>query len=171
MSFELREIQRRLENVISIGTVSAVNHQQKTLRLQLGDIQTDWLDMPAQQGRNFKRWQPIRKGQQFILGAPNGELEQAVIIGELYSDHLPSPSHDPELDLIQFECGTVIQHDNRTGKLTIQAQGEMELVAKILRIKAPVEQTGGDMTSEGISAQQHLHGGIKAGPNDTDKPK
>ena len=49
--------------------------------------------------------------------------------------------------------------------------GVMTLQAESIRIIGPVEQTGGDMTSDGISAQHHTHGKVAKGLAKTDEPE
>ena len=43
----LSEQQRRLHNIATIGTVFDVNPDDQTMRLDVGDNQTDWLPIPA----------------------------------------------------------------------------------------------------------------------------
>jgi len=50
-----------------------------------------------------------------------------------------------------------------TGSATIQAAAGLTLQASALTIQAPVTQTGGDMTSDGISVQKHTHLGVVPG--------
>jgi phage baseplate assembly protein gpV len=52
-----------------------------------------------------------------------------------------------------------------------QEKGVLTIKAEKIRLIGPVEQTGGDMTSDGISAQHHKHGGIVSGPAKTDEPE
>lgn len=40
----------------------------------------------------------------------------------------------------------------------------------VMKIKSPVEQTGGDMTSDGVSAQHHTHDKVKSGVNESGEP-
>ena len=42
----LSEQQRRLHNIATIGTVFDVNPDDQTMRLDVGDNQTDWLPIP-----------------------------------------------------------------------------------------------------------------------------
>jgi phage baseplate assembly protein gpV len=48
---------------------------------------------------------------------------------------------------------------------------QLTLEAGEVFILGPVTQTGGDMTSDGISAQHHRHGGVRKGIDKTAKPE
>ncbi|MEM5528073.1 phage baseplate assembly protein V [Gammaproteobacteria bacterium AS21] len=131
------DLERLIQNLIRIGTIYAVDESARKIKVTSGKLVTQWLDWPAEEGRNYKRWRPLRLGTQVILASPGGDLSQAMIIGMLYSDALPPPSTDPDIDLIQFDDGSFIQHNHGTkhlsfhsaGDLTITCVGDMSLTA------------------------------------------
>jgi phage baseplate assembly protein V len=112
------ELERRLANLIRIGVIQETNHADKKLRVSMGNTHTAWLPWPAEIGNNFIQWRPLRVGQQVIVIAPSGELNQAVIVGQLYGGGIDAPSTDAQKDLIQFEDGTQIEYDSATHSLT-----------------------------------------------------
>ncbi len=164
------ELNRRLENLIRLGTIAEVNHAARTLRVKCGDLLTNWLPWPADIGRNYRRWRPLRKDTQVVLACPSGDLAQAVIVQILYTNTLTAPNVDPDVDLIQFEDGSYIEHNASANTLKVHAAGEMTLSYTHLHLEGPVTQTGGDMTSDGISAQNHTHTEQGDGA-DVSKPK
>ena len=97
----------------------------------------------------------------------------------LYTESLNALTDDPDIDLIQFENGASVSHNITSGVMKVICKGDLTLdVAGTLTQKAsahiiegPVTQTGGDMTSDGISAQQHTHNGITPGPASTGGPQ
>ncbi len=164
------ELNRLIQNLLRLGTIAQVDHAARKVRVQSGDLLTEWLPMPADIGRNYKRWRPLRTGTQVLIACIGGDPAQAVIVQILYTDALNSPSTDPDVDLIQFDDGSYIEHNHSANTLKLHSAGEMTLSATQLNIEAPVTQTGGDMTSDGISAQHHVHGGILPGGSNTDEP-
>ena len=112
------ELERRLANIVKIGVIQEANHADKKLRIAMGNTQTAWLPWPAEIGNNFIQWRPLRVGQQVVLVAPSGELNQAVIVGQLYGGGIDAPSTDAQQDLIQFEDGTQIEYDSANHCLT-----------------------------------------------------
>lgn len=135
MSFELAEIKRQLANVIRIGNIEQVDHQKKKVRVKSGGILTNWLPWPAEVGRNFIRWRPLRTGTQVVLAAPGGELAQAVIVGMLYTSDQPAPDDEEGMDLVRFEDGTEVRYDSDASVLTVHSVNKIEL------------QTDGDLTA------------------------
>lgn len=221
-SYRMSETERRLNQSITIGSISEVDHQAKKIRVEIGSILTAWLPWPTEMGRNYRRWRPLRKGQQVVLAAPSGDLAQAVVIGMLYSSALPSVDENPDLDVTEFEDGTRFQYDSaahvikihcvgdivienaksitiQTGKtLDITAGGAATLKAPSVKVDSPtstftgavtiqgpltyqagmtgsggggaaaaisggVRVTGGDVTADGISLQNHTHPGDSGG--------
>jgi phage baseplate assembly protein V len=57
-----------------------------------------------------------------------------------------------------------------SGAVLIQAGGILTLQAPSLVIDGPVTQTGGDITSDGISAQTHTHSGVTSGTETSGPP-
>lgn len=121
------EINRRIENLLRLGTIHEVDHQTYRLRVKTGDLITDWLPWPADIGHNYKRWRPLRVGTQVILGSISGECEQALIIGMLYTQSLDPPSTDEDKDLIMFDDGSSLEH--RSGNLNIISAGSLNITA------------------------------------------
>lgn len=162
--FDHAEQDRLISDLICLGRIEQVDHAAKRTKVRSKTLSA-WLPWPTEMGRNYRRWRPLRTGQQVILASPSGDMAQAVIVGMLYTDNLPAPESDPDLDLIEFENGAAISHDisngamvvTCTGDLTIEVAGTLSLNASNHVIDGPVDQNGGDLTSDGISVQKHIH--------------
>ena len=132
------DLNRQLENLIRIGTIAVVDHAAHRLKIQSGELLTNWLDWPAEIGRNYKHWRPLRLHTQVIISCPAGDPAQAMIVGMLYSNDLTPPSSDPDIDLIAFDDGSFIEHhhSNKTlkfhsaGDFTITAAGNINITAQ-----------------------------------------
>ena len=127
MSFNTAQLFRRFENLIRIGTIADVDYQGKRLRVKSGELLTDWLPWPAEIGRNFKRWRPLRDNTQVVLACPSGDPAQALIISMLYSRQLDAPSTDQAIDLIQFDDGTELYYDSNAHHMQINVAGSMTI--------------------------------------------
>lgn len=119
------ELNRKLNNLIRLGTLAQLDHDTHQLRVQSGGLLTGWLPWPVEIGRNFKRWRPLRLGTQVVLACPGGDPAQALIIGMLYSDAIDAPSSDDAIDLIEFDDGAVIEHNADTNALRIHSAGDL----------------------------------------------
>jgi phage baseplate assembly protein V len=193
-NFEQADLPRQLANLIVLGLIHDVDHENQKVKVVVGDNFTNWLPWPADVGANYTRWRPLQVGTQVAMASTDGDFNNGVIVQTLYTENLPAPSSNPKLDLIQFNDGTTISYnsDNKTllidsvgiisinatgnisvssdADMTIKAAGQLTLEASQIDIKGPVTQTRGDMTSDGISAQSHDHGGVKAGGDKSGGP-
>ncbi|CAA0111753.1 Uncharacterised protein [BD1-7 clade bacterium] len=144
MSFELAELNRQLNNLIVVGLVTAVDHANKSVQVTAGSLETGWIAMPTEMGRNYRRWRPLRNGVQVIMASPAGDISQAKIIGMLYTDTLNSPSDNLAMDIVEFENGTTVSHNIDTHKLAISCRGsvdiesddELTLAGKTIKLRA-----------------------------------
>lgn len=121
------DLNRRIENLLRIGTIAEADFAAKQIRVQSGELLTNWLPWPCEIGRNFTRWRPLRVGTQVILGSVSGEPEQAVILGMLYSQSLTSPSDDENVDLIQFDDGSYVKHNASDNTTHLHSIGQLSL--------------------------------------------
>jgi len=161
-SYTLVELSKLLNNLLRIGVLSQVDTDSAKVRVKSGDLETNWIPwLSARAGKNAQ-WNPPEVGEQVMMLSPGGDLAQAVALPALYSTANPAPSKDKAVFKDLFKNGDYIQHDNNSGVLTLKATS--------IRILGPVTQTGGDMTSDGVSAQHHTHGGVLSGPASTGAP-
>lgn len=125
--FTLSDLQRRMANMLRLANVAELDEANRRVRVTFGNITSAWLSWPAEIGRNFVRWRPLRVGQQVVIGSPSGELNQAKIIAMTYSDAVPPPSDNPNVDLIEFTDGTQLQYDVEAHQLTANVKGAVDV--------------------------------------------
>ena len=77
------ELIRLLENTLRVGVVIAVDKERWRVRVQSGELQTDWLRWNTTRAGEFRIWVPPSVGEQVWLGCIGGNPETAVIIGSL----------------------------------------------------------------------------------------
>jgi phage baseplate assembly protein V len=109
--FSLSDLLRRLHNLVSIGTVAEVDHAGGRLRATIAGRLTGRLPIPALVGRNFRAHVPMREGTQVLVAAPSGNPANGVVAGVLYTDALPPPERDPNVDVVLFDNGARLAHD------------------------------------------------------------
>jgi phage baseplate assembly protein V len=144
------EILRRLQNIIRLGTIAEVNNAARLLRVQSGDLLTNWLPWPAEVGNNFIRWRPLALGTQVVLACEGGEVEQAVIIGMLYTNSLNSPSTNHAVDMVRFNDGTTIQHDSSSSHTTVDSAGDVSVISpSLVTLDCPQTTVTGQLLVKG----------------------
>lgn len=182
----LSEQQRRLNNLATIGTVFDVRPDDQTMRLQVGDNQTDWLPIPAIFAGKVSVWRCPSIGEQFLLISPSGELANAIPVLSLYSNQHPSPSHDPNEIRVRYNDSDFLSIKTADSGLTLKindvlfdvsqttlignftVQGNANINGN-LQVDGSIH-SGGDTVAGSVSLQSHKHGGVKSGESRTGSP-
>jgi phage baseplate assembly protein V len=123
----LSDISRRLDNVVSYGTIAEVDHDGGRVRVDVGGRLTGWLRVPGAIGQNFRAWTPLRVGTQVSLSSPSGDPANGVITQILYSQGLPPPATGGDIDVVVWNDGTRVAYDTAAQKLTVSTPGDITL--------------------------------------------
>lgn len=177
----LSEQQRRLNNLATIGTVFAVNPDDQTMRLDVGDNQTDWLPIPAIFAGKVSVWRCPSIGEQFLLISPSGELANAIPVLSLYCNQHTSPSHDPNEIRIRYNDSDFLSIKTADSGLTLKINDVLFDVSRTtltgdLTVNGNVKVDGnihsdGDTVAGSISLQSHTHGNVQSGRSNTGAPQ
>jgi len=119
-------------------------------------------------------WAPPSPGEQVLVICPEGDLEQGVVLGSLFSDANPAVASALAYVLEYLE-GAALTYDPEThdvtldvpGKVTLKAGGGFLLEGDLV-LKGDVDlqgrlQSTGDVVAGDISLKSHRHGGVDAG--------
>lgn len=117
------ELHRLIQNLCRVGTITELDHAAHKVRVKTGENITAWLQWPADIGRNFIRWRPLRVGTQIILLSPSGDISQGQIVGMLYSRDQSAPGSEETTDSVVFEDGTAINYNSADHTLTVDCTG------------------------------------------------
>jgi phage baseplate assembly protein V len=120
---------RRLESLLRLGTIAAVDHAQAVARVQSGGILSDWLPWLERRAGKTRDWNPPTAGEQCLLLSPSGEPGAGVILTGLFSDAHPAPSNAENITLRLFPDGAFLRHDHAASACTIDvpAAGKITL--------------------------------------------
>ena len=166
--YELAELHRRIENLVLFGSIAELDSSKRLVRVRLdhadeGHI-TAWLPWPADIGRNYIRWRPLRVDCQVVLGCPSGVINNGQILGMLYSAEQQSDSDLEGLDVIEFDDGTRISYDSDNQHLSA------ELQSGTAYIKAP-DKISLDTAQLHVLGDINADGDIKAAGDVADKKR
>ncbi len=136
----LPDIERRLAAVVRDGTVMAVDHARRMVRVRSGEIETTWLPWTAgRAGAGKRRWDPPEVGEQVVMICAGGDLRQARVIPGVYQDAYDAPTSDGNKDHTTYGDGTVIEYDRATHTLLADL-GQTKITAD--RTKLVLESNG-----------------------------
>jgi phage baseplate assembly protein V len=183
-------LSRLLENLIRFGTVAEVQMKPPRVRVKTGDLLTTWLPWIAVRAGLDQDWDPPTVNEQVILFSPSGQLANGVALTGIFSDEHTANGDRDGLQRRTYRDGAVIEYDSVAHHLraVLPEAGTSELISKGgIHIVGPIThegdytQTGNqtitgkvtvseDVVAAGISLVKHLHGGVKAGPDQSGKP-
>lgn len=191
------EFNRRLENLLMLGTVDSVDLSAARCRVKAGGLLTaaiPWLTLRAGNARTW--WAPTI-GEQVLLLSPGGDPSRGVALPALYSDAHPAPGNTDKLDLALYDDGAVISYDAVAhvlaatlpagGKVQVAAPGGVEVTGDVtitgkLRTTdkatfdadvhcAQTVTADTDVKGGGISLKNHVHKGVTSGTSVSGKPQ
>ncbi len=179
MSAALTDTQRRLANIIRIGTIEEADFATARVKVRFGEILTGWLPFGGQRAGGMRVWNPPSVGEQVVVLSPSGDLTQGVAIPGLYSDAKPAPGSTGTAVNIVFPDGSTLSWDG--GDLVFTSTAAVKIVAPTIRLEGAVtvigniDQTGGitssgDHVAQGVSLKAHTHGGVMTGGANTAPP-
>lgn len=144
---------RRVSAMIREGTVIE-RRADGMVRVETGDLTTDWLPTVFGRAGDDKVWWPLDQGEQVLVLSPSGDSRNGVVIGSTYSDSKAEPSENLDRMVITFRDGTVILYDraesllsvDAVGRVFIKAGGEVHLEAPSVFIKSPATTVDGNLS-------------------------
>jgi phage baseplate assembly protein V len=189
-AFHESDLTRRFALVLMLGAIEAVDYEQTPPAAKIkidDDLSTDWLPIPMDIGKNFRRWRPLRVGSQVAIGAPSGNLGAAVILAIYNTEAITAPSVDGSLDLIEFDDGTRILKNASDLSITtpctvlVKSDQSITLDTPKTTITGTLHIDGhmtfgaglsgsGDVVADGISLKNHKTSGVTAGSDNSGGP-
>ncbi len=120
-------LERAVANMIRVGVVKTVSGN--TAVVTIGGNETAPLVWMNKRAHDDFEWDPPDIGEQAVVLAPGGLLEDAFIAGFLPRDKYTSPSSNPEEHVRRYANGDTIVHNNASGDLTIVVKGTYKVLA------------------------------------------
>jgi len=179
--------------VLLKGIVSEVGAEGRIkVRLpEYDDLITNWVPVLQTLTLGARTWSVPRKDTQVVMLCGHG-MEDAVVIGSLYSKPDPAPFKDAKVIGMVADDGVTISYDPSASLLKIQSPREINIIATQINIQADINAQGnivhqgkqthtGDTTqtgtltntqtiSSGIGLTTHKHGGVAGGVSTTSTP-
>ena len=126
---DMTEAERRISNVALMGQVVALDAGRARVRVQAGPITTGWLPFATMRAGHDRTWHPPGPGEQVLLVAPGGDLNQAVVVGSVYRAEHPAPADSADISRTLFKDGAVMEYDRAQHhwRLAVPAGGKIVL--------------------------------------------
>lgn len=149
MTLSAAEADRRIANVVTLGTIISIDNGTGRARVRVGELETPLIPvMQMRSGTIRMHWMPS-PGEQVSIIAPSGDMARAFVLGALPID------------------GNMVAPD--AGSPTMDLGGGTMRVIGNLYVDGDIEVTG-DVTASGVSLVHHTHGGVQRGGANTEEP-
>lgn len=130
----IRDLQRRLANMIRRGKVHSVDFSQTPPRVRVEYAEgavTGWLPfVGSRQSVDSKStWEPLAVGEGVMIFSESGELSMGVVMPSVPDATNVPPSISPNEHVTKYSDGTMIKYDRAAGKLTVDVVSDVELIA------------------------------------------
>lgn len=97
--------------------------------------------------------------------------EGGCVLGTIYNNQDLAPASSNDIWMKKFSNGTTIEHNRRTGNLTIHTSGKVIVNNCNIDVNSgTITVNGGDVIADGISLKNHVHVNVASGPSKTGKP-
>ncbi|WP_154179663.1 phage baseplate assembly protein V [Vibrio furnissii] len=168
LNFIVRDLQRRLANMIRRGKVHSVDFTQTPPRVRVdygvnNDTEqpaiTDWLPWISGRASTSRvDWEPLSVGEQVLILSESGELSSGVVVPAIASANNAVPSTSPDEHISKYSDSTEIKYDRLSHKLTITigSDGDAELTCKTFIVNADIEHTGNQKTSGNLEVAKNV---------------
>lgn len=149
MTLSAAEADRRIANVMTVGTVVSIDNGSGRARVRVGDLEMPPIPvMQIRSGAIRMHWMPS-VGEQVTIAAPSGDMARAFVMGALPID------------------GNMVAPDAASPTMDLGG-GTLRIIGR-LYVEGDVEVTG-DVTASGVSLVHHTHRGVATGAGNTGEP-
>lgn len=191
------DIDRRIENLLQLGTVASVDLQAARCTVKVGDLVTAPLPWLEQRAGDTRTWSPPSVGEQVMLLSPGGDPKRATVLRGVYSTAHPAPADAEKLAHTAFADGAIVEYDAVAHKLTatlpdgatadltapggVHITGDTTIIGQ-LHVTKPAQfdddvdcnksvTASTDCVGGGISLKDHVHSGVTAGSDPSGPPQ
>ncbi|MCP4103018.1 MAG: phage baseplate assembly protein V, partial [Lentisphaerae bacterium] len=115
--YEITELQRNVANIIRIGTIAEADYDNAKVRVQIGELLTNWLDFISFRAALVTVWCPPEIGEQVLVISPGGDLSQGIVMPALYQQTFPASAATPTITQMTFADGAKLEYDSASHHL------------------------------------------------------
>lgn len=178
------EADRRLANLVRIGTIKEIDTAKALVRVDLGENVTGWIPWTTPRAGQDRQWTTPDIGEQVVVASPSGELSDGAVIGSLFQNAYPQNGSQGKDRRTTYADGTVIEYDreasvlratvnpagsiilNIGGTSLILQNGQATLVADDVLVQSPQATFTGNVKVKGqLEFENGLSGAKGSGAN------
>ena len=127
IEYRLAELERRLINLLRVGTIEQADYEAARVKVRSGELLTDWRIWLTHRASNDIDWWAPEVGEQVLLFSPCGDPAQAVVLPGIYQDAHPAPETSKDVRRTVFADGTVVEYNRAASAMLIDCVGSLTL--------------------------------------------
>ena len=147
---DMTDAERRLSNLVMLGQVAELDAKKARVRVQAGPILTAWLPFATVRAGLDRTWHAPEPGEQVVLVAPGGDLNQAVVVGSLYRDAYPPPADSADISRTEWQDGAALAYDRQLHHWRLSVPGGGKIVLEVGPSKIEMSDAGIKITGPRI---------------------
>ena len=147
---DMTDAERRLSNVVMLGQVAELDTERARVRVQAGPILTAWLPFATVRAGPDRTWHAPEPGEQVVLVAPGGDLNQAVVVGSLYREAYPPPADSADISRTLYKDGAVMEYDREQHHWHLSVPSGGKIVLEVGPSKIEMSDSGIRLTAPRI---------------------
>lgn len=124
-AWRLQELERRLNNLLMVGTILEVDYAAARCRVEIGELRTAWLKWFTTRASSDRSWWAPEVGEQVMVLSPSGELAQGTVLPAIYQSAHPAPGDRATHRIDDYGDGTRVTYDRAASVLTIDCVGDV----------------------------------------------
>ena len=147
---DMTDAERRLSNLVTLGQVAELDAERARVRVQAGPILTTWLPFTTVRAGLDRTWHPPEPGEQVLLVAPGGDLNQAVVVGSIYRADYPAPADNADISRTEWQDGAVMDYDRAQHHWHLSVPSGGQIVLEVGPSKIEMSDAGIKITGPRI---------------------
>lgn len=126
---DMTEAERGIENIALLGQIVELDAQRARVKVKAGPLTTGWLPWTTPKAGPDRAWHAPEPGEQVLVIAPGGDLEQGVVVGSIYRAEHPAPADSADIARTLWQDGAVMEYDRarHEWRLSVPAGGRIVL--------------------------------------------
>lgn len=123
------ELNRKIANIIKQGVIAESDPARALVRVQHGELTTDWLPYFVPAAGNVSVHRPPSVGENCIILSPSGETANGLVLCGMASTSFPSPAQSADETVVKFPDGANINYNHSSGQMTLKAVAKLTIDA------------------------------------------
>lgn len=153
----LADLARRVESLIRLGTVVAVDLETARIRVASGGLTTAWLPWFERRAGTTRDWNPPTVGEQCMVLSPSGDPATGIVLTGLFSNAAPAPNDSGDESTREYPDGARITYNHAGGHLSVTGiQTAVVEASKHVTVDCPNSTFTGNVLIEGKLTVEEL---------------